>query len=241
MRILTSGIFLAALLAVAFPASAQEWVAYTSERDAFEAQFPPGVQPTVTETIWESQSGFKLPSRIYSAEGGRRTYTVTVADYTRIQEMGKARIKSCKSDDEICVGSNLSGEGFWKHDTRGAMLYAVSKLLKRPDVRVTDIAWNQIGRVSTILVSLANNKDESKTYALVTMYEMMLYIVESTAPNGFPSPVQFAGSFGIHMRGTGKPPYYTTLYVHEIHALREAPVPPFAAPGQQGPTLYKRD
>ena len=121
------------------------------------------------------------------------------------------------------------------------MLYAVSKLLKRPDVRVTDIAWNQIGRVSTILVSLANNNDQSKTYALVTMYEMMLYIVESTVPGDAPSPVQFAGSFGLHMRGTGKPPYYTTLYVHEIHALREAPVPPFAAPGAQGPTLFKRE
>jgi hypothetical protein len=241
MRTVTAFICVVGLLAVAPRASAQEWVAYTSERDAFEAQFPPDSQPTVTEVIWESQSGFKLPSRIYSVVRGPRSYTVTVADYTGIQELGKARIKTCKSDDEICVGSNLSGEGFWKHDTRGAKLYAVSKVLTRPDVRVTDIAWNQIGRVSTILVSLANNKDESKTYALVTMYEMMLYIVESTVPREAPSPVQFAGSFGLHMRGTGKPPFYSTLYVHEIHALREAPVPPLAGPGQQGPTLYKRE
>ena len=228
-----------ALLALVRPASAQEWIAYTSERDSFEAQYPGGT-PTVTETIWESQSGFKLPSRVYSLERGPRRYSVTVADYTGIQEMGKARIKTCKSDDEICVGSNLSGEGFWKHDTRGAMLYAVSKLLKR-DARVMDIAWNQIARVSTILISLVNNSDQSKTYALVTMYEMMLYTVEATVPKEAPSPVQFAGSFTPQVRGTGNAPSYATLYVHEIHALKEAPLPPPNPPGGAGPTLYKRD
>jgi len=238
---MTLFICLFALLAFAGPASAQEWIAYTSERDAFEAQFPPGAQPTVTETIWESQSGFKLPSRIYSVERGPRNYLITVADYTGIQELGKARIKTCKSDDEICVGSNLSGEGFWKHDTRGAMMYAVSKLVKRPDVRVADIAWNQIARVSTVLVSLVNTRDESKTYALVTMYEMTLYIVESTVPKEAPSPVQFAGSFTPRVRGTDRAPSYATLYVHEIHALREAPLPPPNPPGGGGPTLYKRD
>jgi hypothetical protein len=241
MRTTTRFICVVALLIAGTAASAQEWESYKSDRDAFQAQFPPGLQPTVTETTWESQSGFKLPSRIYHAERGGRTYTVTVADYRSLPELGKARIKTCKSDDEICVGSNLSGEGFWKHDTRGAMMYGVSKLVKRPDVRVTDIAWNQIARVSTVLVSLANNKDESKTYALVTMYEMMLYIVESTAPNGMPSPVQFAGSFTPLVRGTDRAPSYATLYVHEIHALREAPLPPPNPPGGGGPVLYKRD
>jgi hypothetical protein len=161
-----------ALLVVVPPAFAQQWISYVSDRDSFEAQFPGG-PPTVTETTWESQSGFKLPARVYSLENGPRRYSVTVADYTKLPELGKARIKTCKDDDEICVGSNLSGEGFWKHDTRGAMMYAVSKLLTR-DVRVTDIAWNQIARVSTVLVSLVNNRDQSNTYALVTMYEMML-------------------------------------------------------------------
>ena len=101
-----------ALLAVLRPAFAQEWFSYVSERDSFEAQFPPGAQPTVTETIWETQSGLKVPARIYSLENGPRRYSVTVADYTTLPELGKARIKTCKDDDEICVGSNLSGEGF---------------------------------------------------------------------------------------------------------------------------------
>jgi hypothetical protein len=240
MRTLTLVCIFARLI-VAAPASAQDWIAYQSDRDAFAAQFPPGSEPTVTETIWESQSGFKLPSRVYSVEGASRSYAVTVVDYRGIQELGRARIKTCKSDDEICVGSNLSGEGFWKHDTRGAMMYAVSKLVKRPDVRVADIAWNQIARVSTVLVSLVNTRDESKTYALVTMYEMTLYIVESTVPKEAPSPVQFAGSFTPLVRGTDRAPSYATLYVHEIHALREAPLPPPNPPGGGGPTLYKRD
>jgi hypothetical protein len=237
MRTTLSCVF--ALLVIVRPALAQEWVPYQSERDAFEAQFPEG-PVTVTETTWDSQSGFKLPSRVYSMERGGRKYSVTAIDYRGIQELGKARIKTCKNDDEICVGSNLSGEGFWKHDTRGAQLYAVSKLLTR-DVRVTDIAWNQVARVSTILVSTVNNRDESKGYALVTMYEMMLYIVEGTAPKEAPSPVQFAGSFSPLVRGTSRPPSYSTLYVHSVHALREAPLPAPNPPGGGGPTLYRRD
>jgi len=229
-----------ALLVVLRPAFAQEWISYVSERDSFEAQFPPGAQPTVTETTWDTQSGLKVPARIYSVENGPRRYSVTAADYTTLPELGKARIKTCKDDDEICVGSNLSGEGFWKHDTRGAMMYAVSKLLTR-DVRVTDIAWNQVARVSTVLVSLVNNRDQSNTYALVTMHEMMLYTVEGTVPKEYPAPVQFAGSFTPHAKGTGRPPSYATLYVHEIHALREAPLPPPNPPGGGGPILFKRD
>ena len=52
-----------ALLVVLRPAFAQEWISYVSERDRFEAQFP-GTQPTVSETIWETQSGLKVPARI---------------------------------------------------------------------------------------------------------------------------------------------------------------------------------
>ena len=227
------------LFVVLRPASAQEWIDYTSTRDGFSAQFPG--EPRVVETTWTAQAGFVLPSRIYSVERGpQERYSVTVADYSGVRELGKARIKTCKSIDEICVGSNLSGEGFWKHDARGAMLYAMATLLKR-DVQVLDIAWNQISRVQTYLLTYRNNADQSITYAAVMMHEMVLYIVEGTKPKGQPSPVQFAGSFEVLVRGTERGPNYgSDLYVHEVHGLRQSPVPP-PATGGGGPILYNLD
>ena len=220
-------------------AAQEEWTDYTSIRDGFQAQFPG--QPRVVETTWKSQAGFTLPSRIYSVDRGREHYSVTVADYSNIPALGKERIRTCTTVDEICVGSSLSGEGFWKHDTRGAMLYATASLLKR-DVKVLDLAWNQIARVQTYVLTLRNNSDESTTYAAVVMHEMMLYIVEGTRPKGSPSPVQFAGSFQVLAKGSDRPPNYgDQLYVHEVHGLRQTPPPPPSPPGSRGPVLYNLD
>ena len=228
-----------ALFLVIRPAFAQEeWADYTSTSDSFRVQFPG--QPRVTETTWTSQAGFKLPERIYSVEHGKDRYSVTAVDYSGIQELGKARIKTCPSVDEICVGSSLSGEGFWKHDTRGAMLYATATLLKR-DSKVMDLAWGQIARVQTYYLTL-KNADESTTYAAVLMHEMMLYIVEGTRPKGASSPVQFAGSFEVLVKGTGRPPNYGDgLYVHEVYGLKQEPLLKPSPTNQRGPVLYNLD
>jgi hypothetical protein len=214
-------------LLAAHPALAQEWTMHQSTRDGFQALFPG--QPRVADTTWESQAGFELPARVYSVERGRERYSVTVADYSNVEAMGKERVKRCPPGSETCLGAaNLSGIGYWKHDTRGAMLYAASLLIKR-DVKLTDMFWNQFYSISGITVQLTGTSDQSRTFAYVVMHEMKLYIAEATVPQGAPEPALFVASFGLIDRA-GVELRYSSLYSHEIHGLKEAPVPARAAP-----------
>ena len=204
------------------PALAQEWIEYTGAKDGFQALFLG--QPRVVETTWKSQAGFNLPARVYSIERARERYSVTVADYSGIEALGKERVKTCPAGAETCLGApNLSGVGYWKHDTRGAPLYAASLLIKR-NVKLTDMYWDQFYSVSGIGLQLTSNVDESRTFANIMMHEMKLYMVEATVPKGAPEPLLFVTGF-VLLDKDGKDLRYQTLYSHEIHGLKEAPVP----------------
>lgn len=204
------------------PASAQEWTEYQNVRDGFKALFPG--QPVVTETTWTSPTGFALPARVYSIDSGRGRYAVTVADYTGIEQLGMERVKTCAPGSETCLGTpGLSGVGLWKHDTRGAPLYAASEFIKG-NVKLTEMYWNQQDLVSGIVLQLTSNVDESRTYAYIAMHEMKLYIAESTVPKGAPEPAMFVQAIGW-LDKDGKGIRYRTVYQHEIHGLKEAPVP----------------
>jgi len=204
------------------PALAQEWTEYNSGRDGFQALFLG--QPRVVETTYKSQAGFKLPARVYSIERARQRYSVTVVDYTGIEELGKERVKTCPVGAEPCLGTpELSGVGYWKHDTRGAPLYAASLFLKR-DVKLTEMFWEQVYSISGIALQLTSNVDESRTFAHIVMHEMKLYMVEATVPKGAPEPLLFVTGFAL-LDKDGKELRYKSLYSHEIHGLKEAPVP----------------
>ena len=208
---------------VTAPALAQDWTEYKSVHDGFEVNFLG--QPRVTETTWKSQAGFNLPSRVYTVERGRERYSVTIADYSNIEQMGKEKAKSCPPGAETCVGAaNLSGVGYWKHDTRGAPLDTAARLIKR-DVKLTEMFWNQFYSISGITLQLTSNVDGARTFASIVMHEMKLYIAEATVPKGNPAPLPFVGSFGL-IDKDGKDLGYRTLYSHEIHGLKEAPLPP---------------
>ena len=202
-------------------ALAQEWTEHKSVPDGFQALFPG--QPRVVETTWKSQAGFNLPARAYSAEKGRERYSVTVADYSGIEALGKERVKTCPAGAEPCLGSNLAGVGYWKHDTRGAPLYAASVLLKR-NVKLTEMFWNQFYSISGIGLQVTSNVDESRTFATIVMHEMKLYMVEATVPKGALEPLLFVTGFEL-LDKDGNELRYQSLYSHEIHGLREAPVP----------------
>lgn len=223
----TTAIACALAFLVAQPAPAQEWTEHKSTRDGFQALFPG--QPRVMETTWKSQAGFSLPARVYAVERGRERFSVTVADYSGIEALGKERVKTCPAGAEPCLGApNLSGVGYWKHDTRGAPLYAASLLIKR-DVKLTEMFWNQFYSVSGITLQLTSNVDQSRTFAFIVMHEMKLYIAEATVPRGAPEPALFVASFGL-LDKDGKELRYQTLYSHEIHGLRETAVPAHAPP-----------
>lgn len=219
----------------------QEWTKYRSERDGFVAEIPPGAEVNVVETTWQSWTGFTLPSRIYTFERGQERYSVTVADYTNIDELGREKLRNCPPNLEICVGTALSGAGYWKHDLRGTQLYAASTLIKRENTKVMDMSWDQISRVSTIQVSLLNTSDESRTYAIVTMNQRMLYIAEATVPKGAPSPVRFGGSFSLISRNADDDAggfAYPSLYSNEIYGVGDIPPPP-PAEGAGGPNPFR--
>jgi len=231
-QVRTAIIGVLAVLFVLPSAFAQEWKDYKNQKDGFAAQFPGGGEPRVVETTWKSEASFTLPERIYSLEVGPARYSVTVVDYSGIQALGRARLKTCpEATDETCNGTPLAGEGYWKHDLRGAMLYATRTLIARDGIQVKDIAWNQISRVSTITMSFTNTRDGSKTYALVTMNERRLYIVEGTVPAKSVFPLQFGGSFAIfNTLSTNPNPggggfAYPSLYSNEIYGVGDVPPP----------------
>ena len=66
-----------------------DWDEYTNTGDGFKINFPG--QPKVTEGTWTSQLNYMLPMRVYSAEKGREKYSVTVVDYSGIEQLGAER------------------------------------------------------------------------------------------------------------------------------------------------------
>jgi len=165
-----------------------EWTEYQNIQDGFKVVFPG--QPKITETTWASEYGYKLPARIYTADRGRERYSVMVVDYGPIEQQGMARYKACPPGAEPCLGSELSGPGYWRHDVRGALIYATSKLLER-NVKVTRYHWSHQDLVEGHQLQLTNNADQSRTFAFVGMHEMKLYILEGTVPQGNPEPGLF--------------------------------------------------
>ena len=70
---------------------AQDWSPYVSRQDGFTINFPG--QPRVTETTWQSQLNYTLPARVYSAERGQERYSVTVVDYSSLEQQGTVRLE----------------------------------------------------------------------------------------------------------------------------------------------------
>ena len=220
-------------------AEAQEWDLFVSQEDGFKVDFPG--TPKVTETQWKTEQGYALPSRIYSAERGREHYSLTVVDYSGIEQMGIARNKACPSGAETCQGQMtgalrpLIGPGYAIQDIRAAMTYAAFKFIQR-DAKVTAYVWNWQDLVEGFELHLTNNADESRTMAYVAMHENKLYVLEGTVPKDYPEPGLFFQSMGfVDKDGNGI--RYEALYINQVHGLRLAPVPPVrrAAPGNPLP------
>jgi hypothetical protein len=218
------------IMALAAPAAAQEWTEYQNNGDGFKVNFPG--EPKVMETTWKSEFEYTLPARIYSVDKGREHYAVTVVDYSGIEEQGIARRKACPAGAEPCIGSDLSGPGYWKHDVRGALIFATAKLLQR-DVKLTHYLWNHQDLVEGHELQLVNNTDQSLTFAYIAMHEMKLYIAEGTVPKGYPVPALFQGSMGW-VDKDGNSIRYQTIYANQFYGLKELPPPARAGRGGRG-------
>jgi hypothetical protein len=214
------------------PAAAQEWDLYVSRQDGFKVNFPG--QPKVTETTWKSQLGYMLPSRVYSADRGREHYSLTVVDYSGIEQQGIQRAKTCPPGNAQCRenAGPVIGPGYWKQDERGAIMYATFRLLQR-DAKVTSLAWEWQDLVEGNLIQLTNNADQSRTFAYVAMHEHKLYILEGTVPKGYPEPGLFQQSLGwVDKDGNGI--RYQNVYSNAFHGMGVYPKPPIAGAGRGG-------
>ena len=215
------------LVLITSPAAAQDWAEYQNIQDGFKVDFPG--QPKITETTWTSEYGYRLPARVYSADRGKERYSMTVVDYNPIEAQGVERRKNCPAGAEPCIGSDLSGPGYWKHDIRGAIIYAASKFLER-DVKMTRMLWAHEDLVEGIELQLTGNVDQSRTFAFISMRENRLYISEGTVPKGYPQPGLFQQSMG-YLDKDGNGVRYQKIYSNEVYGLGDAPAPSYGGGG----------
>jgi hypothetical protein len=185
---------------------AQDWQDFTSKEDFFTATFPG--EPVVTEVPWQSEYGAYLPARIYAVKQGQSTYAITVVDYNLAKDLLIANARACPATLERCKKlatyantykglEAYTGEGFWKNDVRGAMLYATFKYTQR-DVKVTYLGWNQMGQgLERNELQMINNADKSITFVSVYMHRNRLYVVEDTTPANSPPPGLFGESINF--------------------------------------------
>jgi hypothetical protein len=227
MRI-TAFIF-ALVLSISGSAAAQDWTEYASSQDGFTINFPG--QPTIAATTWMSQFDYVLPGRVYSANRGPERYSVTVIDYTSLEQQGIERAKTCPPGNAQCrENAGIMGPGYWKHDARGAVMYATSTLVKR-DAKVTNLLWEWQDMVEGNLVQLTNNADQSRTFAYVTMHENKLYILEGTVPKDHPEPGLFQQSLGWIDKDGRPVRYQQIIYSNAYHGMGVYPKPTYGAQG----------
>jgi hypothetical protein len=203
-------------------AAQQEWEEYVNTQDGFKILFPG--KPTVSEISWTSQLDYKLPGRVYTANKGQEKYSVTVIDYSSLEQQGIERSKNCPPGNANCRPNAppALGPGYWKHDERGAIVYATLKLLQR-DAKLTDLKWEWQDMVEGHILQLTN-ADQSRTFAWIAMHERKLYIMEGTVPKGYPEPGLFQQSVGwVDKDGNGI--RYQQIYSNSYHGLGVYPKP----------------
>jgi hypothetical protein len=201
----------ALVLSISGTSFAQEWKEFASREDRFTCNFPG--EPKITQTTYRSEYGAELPARIYSATLGQSRYSVTVVDYNHVQRILTEKSRACPTGAETCIGNPAStGEGYWRIDLRGALLYASLKFIQR-DARVTHYLWNMVDLVEGQQMQLTNNADKSRTFAGIYMHENKLYIIEGTVPDGYPEPGLFQQSLGwLDEKGIGL--RYQSIYTN---------------------------
>lgn len=224
-----TALFAACILTVPGLARAQEWQEYESLKDGFSINFPG--EPRVTETTWVSQLGYKLPARVYSAEKGVERFSITVVDYSSLEEQGIARWKQCPPGNAQCRdGGPTIGPGYWKQDERGAMVFALAKYLKGP-YEVTDFAWDWQDMVEGQALQL-NGPDNRRVLVYVAMHQRKLYVLEASAPEEHPEPGLFQQSLGWLDENGKRIRYTETIYSNSYHGLGVYPRPAYRVSGE---------
>jgi hypothetical protein len=176
--VLAAGLLALALVA---PSAAQEWTKYVSFEDRFIVNFPGG--PEIEEMTYRSEYGAMLPARIYHVDDGIGRYSVTVVDYTDIEQRLRER------PDQTFRGDDMTG------DVLGSVAFAATNMRRRGG-EITYDAWAAIDRIAGHQLQITN-ADQSRTFAGLYLHDSRLYIVEAAVPEGWPPPGHFQQSIGI--------------------------------------------
>jgi hypothetical protein len=181
------------VLWTAAPALAQEPFDYVSKQDYFSINLP--AQPKIEETTFADEYRITLPARTYTADGGRNHYKITVVDYRGapkihadrnvkcVEEAGANRPGLTAQQRRDLIGDTCQDETV--KDIRGAMMWATWNIVQKA-AKVTYLAHYNIDVIEGHEVHTVN-PDESRTYAVIHMYENRLYIAEATVPKNAPA------------------------------------------------------
>jgi hypothetical protein len=209
-------IVFALLVSMPGGAAGQGWIEYSSRQDGFSINFPG--TPQITETTWQSQLNYRLPARVYRAERAGDRFSITVVDYSPLEQQGIERWKACPPGNAQCRdGGATIGPGYWKQDERGAIVNAISRFLKRPGT-VTEYNWDWQDMVEGHSLHL-NEPDGRRTLVYVAMHERKLYVLEASVPEGRPEPGLFQQSLGWLDKDGNRIRYTETIYSNSYHGL----------------------
>jgi hypothetical protein len=234
---LTSLIPAAMLVLASMPVSAQEPFDYVSKLDYFSINMPS--QPKIEDIKYEDEYRITLPARVYTADQGRNHYKVTVVDYRDAPKIHAARNTQCvheagadkagltQQQRRDLIGDACQDETV--KDIRGAMMWATWQIVEK-GTKVTHLAHYNVDVIEGHEVHTIN-PDESRTYAVIHMYENRLYIVQATVPKNAPA----ANWFQISLRMLDEN-YKAVRYQYSgvMMYSNGYPKPPLANQGNQG-------
>ncbi len=175
---------------------AQEWSQYLAFDDRFSVDFP--TDPSVEETTYETEYGFTLPARIYTAEDDFGTYSVTAVDWSGAEALHAEAYEAC----ELATGDLRGGDNpghcsrlYYEREIRGATLHAAFGLIER-GTEVTHLGSANTEMVEGIGTQLLN-EDGSRSYAVIFWHNYHLFIANAIAQQGMPPPILFSTSLGF--------------------------------------------
>ena len=168
---------------IAAPSSAQ--VEYVHRADRFAMTFP--AMPEVEETTRLSAHGVVFPARVYSVQTDPSRYSLTLVDYTEAERRHRERPDQTDAS---------SGAAFWVMDVRASVAYAAQGIRERvrdAGGEITYEGWADIDKIEGHQMQITN-EDQSRSFVAIHLNASRLYILESTAPQGYPPPAWFQQS-----------------------------------------------
>ena len=167
------------------PVGAQEWIIYTDEAQRFSVNLPG--DPVVKDIDYLSELGATIPARLYTVDGARGHYSLTVVDYTQAPRIHAAR---CAQQGYECDGFEVGTE------VRGAIAFAAWNFRKSTNGEITYDAYAQVDGIPGHQLQIVN-PDGSQTFVAIHLNARRLYILEASVPAQAPPPGMFQQSLVI--------------------------------------------